>query len=687
MSSEAKFTNNVKECISLSREEAIRLKNDFIGPEHLFLGLIKHRSNSAIRAIEKAGVDVDDMKNYIDYNISLNTQLITDNAITGSIPLTKQCEKVLKITYLESKILRSADIGCIHLLLSILRDEDSMIVQLIKKYDITYENIRNKIDYHFSEDKSEKEESYASNSSKLDSQLEYILEKCFISIQDHFEPAIGVKDIAEEVADLIINLKTTDKGKMIGIFGNWGRGKTFLMNLIWNEIFTKNNKYKKVEFYSWKYQDTPATWAYLYEAMSTVYYESESQYRLFRFINRVKKIIKLNIIRTGWYNVLLAVLLLCTFGLITFGLIRYTPFLFDSEGATFKGFAVLGFVIPVSVALITFIKSTIQSTYSSAISLIEQYNKKKSFTSHLGVQAEVQREIKSLLKVWLKDDEKILLIVDDIDRCNEEKVIQIIDSLRIMLEDDEISKKLVVLVAIDERILNLSVKRKYYDFIDKNISMKDDFYEAKKFSDKISKEYLDKLFIAGIKLGKLSNNDIVELFKTITKGQVNDEYKIKKANIIENEYKNDDKKDNYENELIIDNEDSINLINDVKNQYILSFKEFEYISHVLENSGIEITPRQIKIFYYRYLLARNLLFRKYKHFASQLEINSVMRLLSSVLIIRCFDYSGDKIDKYTNKLENTESLIIDMDVFDEKYSLRKDLLMEVFSVSEIVVGY
>lgn len=77
------------------------------------------------------------------------------------------------------------------------------------------------------------------------------------------EGVIGVNDIAEELANLI-NIMPNESGRMIGIFGEWGRGKTFLMKYIWDNLEKKNSFYK-VDFQAWKYQETPAVWAYLYE--------------------------------------------------------------------------------------------------------------------------------------------------------------------------------------------------------------------------------------------------------------------------------------------------------------------------------------------------------------------------------------------------------------------------------------
>ncbi|SET73360.1 ATP-dependent Clp protease ATP-binding subunit [Hymenobacter actinosclerus] len=143
---EAKFSNRVKEVISLSREEAIRLGHDYIGTEHLLLGMIREGEGTALGLLKKLGVSVEELK-YALEQATRNTAT-QGTSITGSIPLTKQTEKVLKITYLEAKIFKSEIIGTEHLLLSILRDEDNISSQILSKFNVNYESVRDSLDYH-----------------------------------------------------------------------------------------------------------------------------------------------------------------------------------------------------------------------------------------------------------------------------------------------------------------------------------------------------------------------------------------------------------------------------------------------------------------------------------------------------------------------------------------------------------
>lgn len=133
---EAKFSPRVKDVISYSREEALRLGHDYIGTEHLLLGLIREGDGIAIKVLKFLGVDTARLRRSIEEAVK-GTSSATVNL--GNIPLTKQAEKVLKITYLEAKIFKSDIIGTEHLLLSILRDEDNIASQLLNQFNINYD--------------------------------------------------------------------------------------------------------------------------------------------------------------------------------------------------------------------------------------------------------------------------------------------------------------------------------------------------------------------------------------------------------------------------------------------------------------------------------------------------------------------------------------------------------------------
>jgi len=140
---EAKFSPQVKDVISFSREEALRLGHDYIGAEHLLLGLIREGDGMAIKILKSLGVDTSKLRRSIEEAVR-GTSSVTVNL--GNIPLTKQAEKVLKITYLEAKIFKSDLIGTEHLLLSILRDDDNIASQILLQYSVTYEIFKQEVE-------------------------------------------------------------------------------------------------------------------------------------------------------------------------------------------------------------------------------------------------------------------------------------------------------------------------------------------------------------------------------------------------------------------------------------------------------------------------------------------------------------------------------------------------------------
>jgi ATP-dependent Clp protease ATP-binding subunit ClpC len=137
---EAKFSNRVKEVISLSREEALRLGHDYIGTEHLLLGMIREGEGVAVSILKKLGIPLDELRNAIERAVKGTANHNVKNM--ANIPLTRQSEKVLKITYLEAKIFKSQLIGTEHLLLSILRDEDNIATQILNKFEVNYDSIK-----------------------------------------------------------------------------------------------------------------------------------------------------------------------------------------------------------------------------------------------------------------------------------------------------------------------------------------------------------------------------------------------------------------------------------------------------------------------------------------------------------------------------------------------------------------
>jgi ATP-dependent Clp protease ATP-binding subunit ClpC len=142
---EPKFSQKVKEIITLAREEALRLGHDYIGTEHLILGMIRDGEGIALNLLRDSGVQLDELR----ITIEQATKGTATNNIKNlaNIPLTRQSEKVLKITHLEAKIFKSQLIGTEHLLLAILRDGDNLGGQILQKFQLNYEQTKEMLEY------------------------------------------------------------------------------------------------------------------------------------------------------------------------------------------------------------------------------------------------------------------------------------------------------------------------------------------------------------------------------------------------------------------------------------------------------------------------------------------------------------------------------------------------------------
>jgi ATP-dependent Clp protease ATP-binding subunit ClpC len=137
------FSAQVKEIISFSREEALRLGNDFIGTEHLLLGLIRDGDNTAIKVLKQLNVDLYELRKEVELAVKDKTGKNIANI--NSLPLTKQAEKVIRVTVLEAKALKSPLVETEHLMLSILKNKENIATQILNQFDIDYDMFRNEL--------------------------------------------------------------------------------------------------------------------------------------------------------------------------------------------------------------------------------------------------------------------------------------------------------------------------------------------------------------------------------------------------------------------------------------------------------------------------------------------------------------------------------------------------------------
>lgn len=143
---DAKFSQKLKDVLSYSREEAIRLGNTNIGTEHLFLGIVRDGEGIAIDVLNSLGVNIQQVRTVVEDNIRSSHS--TPVSELENVPLLKSAERVLKLVYLEARSLKDTTIDTGHLLLAILRDENSLITQVLESQKVNYDSLKKEMARH-----------------------------------------------------------------------------------------------------------------------------------------------------------------------------------------------------------------------------------------------------------------------------------------------------------------------------------------------------------------------------------------------------------------------------------------------------------------------------------------------------------------------------------------------------------
>ena len=137
---DAKFSQRIKDVLSYSKEEAIRLGNTHIGTEHLFLGILRDGEGLAIDVLVSLGADLHDLKRTIEGGIKDDNPVSMNES--DNIPLMKPAERVLKLVYLEAKSMKQITIDTGHLVLAILKDENSLVTRKLEELNINYDIVK-----------------------------------------------------------------------------------------------------------------------------------------------------------------------------------------------------------------------------------------------------------------------------------------------------------------------------------------------------------------------------------------------------------------------------------------------------------------------------------------------------------------------------------------------------------------
>jgi ATP-dependent Clp protease ATP-binding subunit ClpC len=136
------FSPRVKDVIAYSKEEALRLGHDFIGTEHLMLGLLRDGSGKAISILDALDVDLNHLRRKVEILSPANPSAGPMQKDKKNLHLTRQAERALKTTFLEAKLFQSSSINTAHLLLCILRNENDPTTKLLHKLKVDYDGVK-----------------------------------------------------------------------------------------------------------------------------------------------------------------------------------------------------------------------------------------------------------------------------------------------------------------------------------------------------------------------------------------------------------------------------------------------------------------------------------------------------------------------------------------------------------------
>ncbi|MBS0010043.1 MAG: ATP-dependent Clp protease ATP-binding subunit [Bacteroidales bacterium] len=137
---DSRFSQKVKDILTYSKEEAIRLGNSHISPEHILLGILREGEGLAVDILVNQGVDLSMLKGSLERSIRVENPIkISDNDI---LPLLKSTERILKLVHLEAKALKSDLIDTEHLLLAILKEENSFVTRFLSELNVDYQTVR-----------------------------------------------------------------------------------------------------------------------------------------------------------------------------------------------------------------------------------------------------------------------------------------------------------------------------------------------------------------------------------------------------------------------------------------------------------------------------------------------------------------------------------------------------------------
>ncbi|PKK83324.1 MAG: hypothetical protein CVT49_08975 [candidate division Zixibacteria bacterium HGW-Zixibacteria-1] len=210
------FTELARKAIEFAREEAARLRHDYIGTEHLLLGLIRLGEGRAVEIINNLGLETTDLKTSIEEVVQPAGGTMT----MGQLPLTARAKKTLEVSGQEARALKSKDIDTEHILLALLKDEEGVAAQVLSMYEIDYKEVYEELkNVQTGKPSSFKRKRKKSKTPALD---HYGRDLTELARRGRLDPIIGRADEIERVSQILSRRKKNNPV----LIGEPGVGKT-----------------------------------------------------------------------------------------------------------------------------------------------------------------------------------------------------------------------------------------------------------------------------------------------------------------------------------------------------------------------------------------------------------------------------------------------------------------------------
>jgi ATP-dependent Clp protease ATP-binding subunit ClpC len=228
------FTPRAQQVLALARKEADRFNHNYVGTEHLLLGLIKLGQGVAVNVLQKMGLDLDTVRMEVEKHVGSHPE----TKMVGNIPYTPRVKKVLALAGKEAKALNHSYVGTEHILLGLLREGEGVAARVLKSLEVDIERTRNEIlkelDPNFTPPESEAEVPQEGNKKdvKTPALRAFGRDLTELARKDELDPVIGRKNEIERVIQILCR-RTKNNPVLLG---EAGVGKTAIVEGLAQEI-------------------------------------------------------------------------------------------------------------------------------------------------------------------------------------------------------------------------------------------------------------------------------------------------------------------------------------------------------------------------------------------------------------------------------------------------------------------